>query len=99
MQASERGWELLHALSNLWPCGDDSAPSGNTPALPGVARLPDAGRADSSGAYVTNAAAPVVIGAVLNLLISITEAGLGVEGCRDLGRLAGACCNLESWLR
>lgn len=88
-EAEEQGWSLLHALQKLWPAASRK-PKKAASSLPDPAAVGDASLARQGAA--------IVVGTVLNLLISTVEATQGPATGEELLKLDCLCSDLDKWL-
>lgn len=94
-QAAEQGWDLLDALTQLWPASEGKAGMdwvhSKSVTFPCIRAVECEGTSEE--------AAPIVIGTVINLLISTAEASAPGKVANEFGRLAVADECLYGWLR
>lgn len=95
LQAKEQGWDLLKALSSLWPSKGGQRLSHRDE--PQGCSLPDLQAVECL--KTREEVAAIVVGVVQNLLLSVTEPELDAESAATLERLSGEWEGLQPWLR
>ena len=92
-EAAQQGWQLLAALCRLWPVQQTPQPvsDNSCSSKPGLPEPPATG----SGALAEQAA-PIVVGVVLNILISTIELG---GSCTQLAEMTCMSAGVHAWLR
>ena len=92
-EAAQQGWQLLAALCRLWPVQQSPQPGSDDScsSKPGLPEPPATG-----GGALAEQAAPIVVGVVLNLLISTIELG---GSCAQLVEMTCISAGVHAWLR
>ena len=92
-EAAQQGWQLLAALCRLWPGHQSPQPDSDDScsSKPGLPEPPTTG-----DRAIAEQAAPIVVGVVLNILISTIE----LRGsCAQLVEMTCVSAGIHAWLR